>query len=173
MTEARGISSITVSFKLTKRKASSPNGEVVDNHGTAAPYKIITLNIARKGARQHIIKAVEDGLASGLHVFKIRLSSSNPSAFPNVCVQVAGILDYYKQKRDCKFLSTSSVRDSTYLYRTHFLSPMTYSPDGQSPTDFLDRVWRFSFDDEYQIVSGIVYSIRSKIRLESGVIESA
>ena len=39
-------------------------------------------------------------------------------------------------------------------------------------TSFLDTVWCFTEDDQFEIVSGIVHSIRSKIVAESGVIES-
>lgn len=138
--------------------------------GDLPPYKMINLNIARKGSRQHIIKIVEDGLESGFHVFKVRLSEPNPPAFPSSCVPIAGIIDYYKQERNCKFLTSNSVRN-TYLYRTCFMAPKTYSTASGS-TDFLDRVWRFSPSDEYEIVSGIVHSIRCKIQMEPGVIES-
>lgn len=159
-------------IKKSRTQVISCDWSMMDKNGNHIPYKIITLNIARKGARQHIVKTVDDGLKAGLNTFKIRLSAPNPPTYPNTCVPVAGILDHYRQKYGCTFIPAGNVRASTYLYKTRFLMPKSYSDEDRYRTDFLDCVWRFSSQDEYELVSGIVHSIRSKIRLESGVIES-
>lgn len=136
------------------------------------PYKIITLDIARKGARQHVIKTVEEGLASGLNTFKIRIARPNSPAYPSMCVPIAGTFDYYRHEKNCVFISTGSMKSSPYLYKTHFLDPRSFDTSQAKAVDFLNCVWRFTPIDEFEIVSGIVRSIRSKRELEPGVIES-
>ncbi len=139
--------------------------------GQKRSYKIITIDVARKGARQHVIKSVEDGISSGLSTFKIRTQKANPPAYPSMCVPLAGVLDQFVRERGCTFLPTESVKSSTYLFQTFFLNPKTYNNE-LNRCDFLDKVWRFSSEDEFEIVSGIVRSIRGRMKLAPGVIES-
>ena len=39
-----------------------------------SPYKIISLDIARKGARQYLVQSIERGLREGVSTFKLRIA---------------------------------------------------------------------------------------------------
>lgn len=135
-----------------------------------SPYKIISLDIARKGARQYLVQSIERGLREGVSTFKLRIAKPHSPAFPGMCVPIGGVIDYYIQEKGCRFLSSKSVRQHGYLYNTSFLAPKRLNLN-DLPTSFLDCVWRFTRDDEYEIVTGMVQSLREKMVFKPGMLE--
>lgn len=145
---------------------------LLSNNGAQLPsYKVISLDIARKGARQYVVQSVECGLREGLSTFKLRIAKPHVPAFPGMCVPIAGVIDYYTQEKGCRFLPSKSVRQHGYLYNTSFLAPKQLKSLDKSPSSFLDCVWKFTWDDEYEIVTGIVQSLREKMVFKSGMLE--
>lgn len=170
--EARGISFKKIPFTVSKIKLMSGVETNMADDRQNGQYKIVNLDVKRRGARQYLIKAIESGLALGIYTYKIRVPETDSAAFPSMCVPVSGVIDYYRRQKNCAFVTSGSLRKSAYLYQTSFLNPKEFTDENTLSVGFLDKVWRFCPEDEYSIVSGIVRSIRSKISLEPGVIES-
>lgn len=145
---------------------------VEDDKTKKRPFKVITLDIVRKGARQYLVQSIESGLRAGLTVFKIRLKKADIPVFPSACVSIAGVMDFYAREKGCAFLSSGSVMRNGYLSRTGFLSPKCLSDFNSSRnSSFLDRVWKFTSDDEYNLVTGIIQSLREKVVFGPGTLE--
>lgn len=143
----------------------------MDKDITSEEYKIIALNIARKGARGYVGKIVEDALHKGIKTFKIRKSGDSESAFPSMCVPVAALIDHYTKQYGCTFTLTHSVKN-TYLAHTQFIAPRKYQGEDVYKTNFLDCVWRYDATDNNLIVDGIIHSLRGCGQFAQGVIES-
>lgn len=140
------------------------------SNGNLKPYTIIRLDIRKKGAPQFLAKRIEEGLRAGMGTFKIKVPEDGKSAYPSMCVPIAGVIDYYRRIHNCEFIPSSSLRKNSYLSHTSFLSAREYASNASR--SYLDVVWRFTAEDQFEIVSGIVDAIRSKIVVESGVLES-
>lgn len=139
------------------------------------PYSIVVLNINRKGAPQFLAKRIEEGLRKDISSFKIKIPPDAHAAYPSMCVPIAGVIDHYRRTAKCEFLSSTSLQSNKYLTRTSFMKPRLYDKQliaNHATFSFLDTVWRFTEEDQYEIVSGIIHSIRSKIVAKPGVIES-
>lgn len=141
------------------------------NGNTVSRYKIISLNIAKRGSVNHVSQVVESNLKEGITVFKIRNIGKSDSAYPSMCVPVSALLDYYSKEKGCTFLKTQELSRS-YLGHTSFISPREYRSEDIYRNEFLDKVWKFTSKDIDKIVSGIVYSLRTHARLAKGVLPS-
>ncbi len=134
-------------------------------------YKIISLNIAKRGSVNHVSRVVESNLKLGIKIFKIRNIGKSDSAYPSMCVPVSALLDYYTKEKGCVFLKTQNLAGS-YLGHTSFISPKEYRNEDIYRSEFLDRVWKFTSKDIDKIVSGIVHSLRTHAKLVKGVLPS-
>lgn len=143
----------------------------MDTENTSEEYKIISLDIARKGARGYVGKIVENALSKGIKTFKIRKGGSSDSAFPNMCVPVAALIDHYTKTCGCTFTLAHSAKN-TYLAHTQFVSPRKYQGEDVYKANFLDCVWRYDVTDNNLIVDGIIHSLRGCGQFAQGVIES-
>lgn len=125
----------------------------------------ITLNLSLKGAPQYLAQRIEKGIASGTHVFKIRISRETKGMFPSVCAPIAGIIEYYRTHEQCDFfLSRGMARKHSYLSHIGLLDPLTRSNKPLN-NSYLDTIWRFDTNTQYDIASGIIDSIRSSAPL--------
>lgn len=131
----------------------------------------IVLDVRRKGAPQFLKQRIERGISEGYSVFKIKTPQFDSLICPSMCVPIAGIIDQYVSQ-GCRFIESRSLIENQYLYRTHIISPVKYSSEKKDRDSFLDVVWKFSREDLYEIVGGIVHSVRKSIATQSGVIES-
>ncbi|WP_165046358.1 ATP-binding protein [Adlercreutzia sp. ZJ138] len=146
-----------------------------DNHDATTtmsdPYLPITLDLSNVGAPRYLARKVQEGIKGGYRVFQLRLKSKNASCFPNVCVPLAGILDYYRDEHGCRFINSVSWRKSTYLKHAGILEPHMYDLTAL-PGSFLDRVWKFTPDTHYDIVREIMESIRRTDHMAEGVLDA-
>ena len=65
------------------------------------------------------IRMMYDGLSRGYEDFHIYWNGTGTSVYPNACVPVAGIIEYYRQK-GIKF--HTNIATSEYLSSCHFIS---------------------------------------------------
>ncbi|MBM6897537.1 DUF4325 domain-containing protein [Pseudoflavonifractor capillosus] len=87
------------------------------------------------------IRMMYDGLSRGYEDFHIYWNGTGTSVYPNACVPVAGIIEYYRQK-GIKF--HTNIATSEYLSSCHFISPV-YLTDSEISTlhNPFDQVFRY------------------------------
>lgn len=135
------------------------------------PYLPITLDLGNAGAVRYLARKIRNGIKGGCHVFQLRLDPKDAPCYPNVCVPLAGMLDYYREAHECCFLDSNSWKRSTYLKHAGVLEPYTCDSNAL-PGSFLDRVWKFTPATHYEVVSGIMESIRRADPMAEGVLSA-
>lgn len=116
------------------------------------------------------IKEINDSLKLGYEDFSIRFENI-PTAFPNVCVPIAGIVEYYRGK-DIEF--SFEFRDHKgYIRNSHIDSPMLVSDNHiQLSRASLDDIWKFhDFEDVQKLVDSFLQGISQLAICEKGVLE--
>lgn len=116
------------------------------------------------------IDALRYGRKLGYEDFKVKFENI-PSAFPNVCVPIAGIIDYYKNK-NCEF--DFEFRDHRgYIRNSHIDSPLNVPANSlQLSRASLDDVWEFhDFEDVQNLVDSFLRDISQLAVCEAGVLE--
>ena len=126
---------------------------------SAPSHANVSLDLSKKGAPQFLSQVINSYLARGINIFKIRIPETNARAFPNVCTPIAGIIDYYKAEYGCTFVFSRRLDNKAYCAHIGLLQPYT-QPNHSDRLHFLDKIWRFDNETHYDIVSGIVDSIR-------------
>lgn len=121
-----------------------------------------------KGMASYFIRRVEEGISEGYRVFKIKFPDKAAPLFPNYCVPLAGAIDYYRASRNCVFLPSRSTSGNSPAGKIGLLEPFTDLPDSTTGP-FLNKIWKFDESNHYELVSGIVSSIRRSIELGPGV----
>lgn len=129
----------------------------------------IALNLSKKGAPQFFASKVEEGLARGITKFKIRIPSVDTRAFPNVCTPIAGMVEQYRDNRKCTFSFSSKVPSDSYPRHIGLLRPYR-QPSQATRQHYLDKIWRFDTETHYEIVSGIVESIRAAAPINNALL---
>ena len=115
------------------------------------------------------LDSVKDGQASGYHELVLVFRPSIRGAFPNACVPVAGLIEYYT-KAGCDF----SYPDApNFIRNIHIFDPLSVvgntSTLNRAP---LSRVWQFNNPEEISLlVNGFVGEIYQQAVCEEGVIE--
>lgn len=122
-----------------------------------------------KGMASYFIRRVEEGLSEGHRVFKIKFPDKAAPLFPNYCVPLAGAIDYYRASRNCVFLPSRSTSGNSPAGKIGLLEPFTDLPDSTTGP-FLNKIWKFDESNHYELVSGIVSSVRRSIELGRGVL---
>lgn len=122
----------------------------------------------KKGAPLFLFKKIQEGLKQGHSLFKLRIRSSSGGHYPNICVPIAGIIDYCRAELGCDFISSAAYKKS-HFEQIGIISPHTLDNE-TSPSSLLDRIWKFSIEDHYEIMKGIADSLRRAAPMESGVI---
>ena len=124
---------------------------------------------SNKGMASYFIRRVEEGLSEGHRVFKIKFPDKAAPLFPNYCVPLAGAIDYYRASRNCVFLPSRSTSGNSPAGKIGLLEPFTDLPDSTTGP-FLNKIWKFDESNHYELVSGIVSSVRRSIELGRGVL---
>lgn len=132
-------------------------------------YRTIEVDMGCKGAPQYLAKRIQAALRDDVDSFRLGLKAESRGCFPNICVPVSGIIDYYRKAHNCEFTALESWESSEYLSRSGTLFPLKYDPASMPPS-FLDRVWKFDQDTHFEIVSGILDSLRRAERFGEGVL---
>lgn len=124
-----------------------------------------------KGMASYFIRRVEEGISEGHRVFKIKFPDKAAPLFPNYCVPLAGAIDYYRASHNCVFLPSRSTSGNSPAGKIGLLEPFTDFPDSTTGP-FLNKIWKFDESNHYELVSGIVSSIRRSIEFGRGVLSS-
>ncbi|NGZ77710.1 STAS-like domain-containing protein [Saccharibacillus alkalitolerans] len=92
------------------------------------------------------------------------------SAFPNVCVPISGMIQYY-QEEGITFKFSDVYPD--YLNQAHFFKPLAVKENIiQLKRKCLDQIWMFSSsEDVNEIVNAFVNEISQSIVCEQGVVD--
>lgn len=127
----------------------------------------INLDISRKGAHLFLLKRILEGLERGESLFKLRIRSSLGGHYPNICVPIAGILDYCRTELQCGFFESASYKNS-HFEKIGIIEPYIFT-SGSTPSTFLDRIWKFTADTHHEVVAGIADSLRRSAAMETGI----
>jgi hypothetical protein len=116
----------------------------------------------------NLIRALYEGSKRAYTDFVLDFDNAERT-YPNACVPVAGILDYYRSEKSTTF-ETANVSD--YLTRTMTLSPALVGADASHQTNPLDTVWKFSSADEvHSLVNAYLDAVSRATECENGVLQ--
>lgn len=132
-------------------------------------YKRIIIR-PRKGAPGYLLRSIQIGLAAGFHVFKIGLIEDEGGLYPNIAAPIAGIIQYYQEYEGCTFLQSKTVRQGTYAWQIGLLKPY-FESSTVKRSQFLNKVWYFDDANSYDVVTGIVESLRQAAPMGKGMIK--
>lgn len=127
-----------------------------------------------KGAFCYLYRNVLRGCEKGFSVFEIELEDPNSSFYPNTLLPIAGILSSFGHKYQFKFKNDEpdyGVNAYGYAERAGIFNPYR-APEKVRSDFFLDKVWLFDADTHYDIVTGIVNSLRQRIALAPGLLNA-
>lgn len=114
------------------------------------------------------ISAIQDGQKAAFAEFDLYFKEVE-GAYPNVCVPVAGIVDYHIEKSGLKF---NFLDMPDYLKNTCIDSPLSVNPASQSLYSPLNRVWMFEQSEHIQwLVDKFVWEISQAAVCKDGVID--
>ena len=129
----------------------------------------VEIDLNRKGAALFLSKKVERAIKEGVSTIKLRAKSGATDCYPNVCVPLAGVIDYYRSNCGIEFVPAQSWKSTPILAHSGTIVP--YEFDKVSPPNsFLNKVWKFSSETHFEIVSGIVESLRRSGIMGKGVL---
>ncbi len=134
------------------------------------PHVNISLDLHRKGAPQFLAAKISTGIAEGITSFKLRVRPGRGVCYPNICVPIAGIIDYFTTEHGCSFFPAASWRNVPVLNQSGTLRPYVHDPLA-SPVTHLNKVWKFSSDDHHDVVHGIIGSMRRAGEMPQGVLQ--
>lgn len=134
------------------------------------PHVNVYLDLHRKGAPQFLAAKVFKGIADGITSFKLRVRSGQSACYPNICVPIAGIIDYFTIEHGCSFSPAASWRSAPVLNQSGTIHPYVHDPLA-SPSSHLSKVWKFSSDDHYDVVHGIIGSMQRAGEMPRGVLQ--
>lgn len=143
---------------------SAPNVERKDN--------VITLNrLNHPKCVSEFIYCIKDCICRGYT--EIRISSTAQMIYPNACVPVSGIIQYYVNK-DITF--TFDLDKTSYLNRSHFPQPLYFSDEADLDAAYaypLDKIFKFdSYRQVAKLSQAYVDNISRLAVCEYGVIDS-
>lgn len=119
----------------------------------------------------HFINCVKDRLNRGYTELKI--ISSTKTCYPNACVPISGIIQYYRKQGIEFFFDFNS---DSYLYKCHFNAPyfLTDEENWESAYAFpLDKIFRFNSSLQVAKLSqAYVDALSSLSECEAGVLDS-
>lgn len=122
-----------------------------------------------KGAPSFLYRTLENALSRGISIFKIRIQNPEKGIYPNFCVPIAGIIKHFEEEHACTFLSSKSLDDKHYVGKTGILHPYE-DPSSFKKNHFLDKIWLFNENNQYQIVEGIRSSLQQSTILPKGLL---
>lgn len=119
-------------------------------------------------AVSEFMNSVQDGRDHGYHDLKL-VFRAGLRAFPNACVPIAGLIEYYKSTS----LQFDAVNVPSYIRRIRVLDPLSVIQDSSTLTMApLDKVWKFENSEEISLlVDGFIGEVYKQAISEKGVIE--
>ncbi len=116
----------------------------------------------------NLIRALYQGAERGYTDFTLDFANVD-AAYPNACVPVAGILDFYRSQRSTTFDTENS---SDYLTHTKTLSPTIVGAEPSHKTSPLNTVWKFSSADEvHSLVTAYLDAVTRAAECQDGVLQ--
>lgn len=119
----------------------------------------IELDFKKKGAPKYLSDVLKAAQERGFNSVKLRVKEGTNVCYPNICVPVAGVIAYYREVYGFNFIPSKSWINSGILAHSGTIDPFEFDKLSP-PSSFLNKVWRFSHDTYYEIVSGIIESLR-------------
>ncbi len=123
-------------------------------------------------AAHELDKSVSKLSKAGEKIFTI-VAPNHVQTYPNVCVPLAALMDWYKSKGyefRCQFLGVNNYVEHTCLNQPLQVEYLMNSSELLFP---LDKVWKYnSAEGENALVTAVVNAIRESIEVEKGVISS-
>lgn len=122
------------------------------------PYKYLARQLHSRNTHQ------------GWECFTLKATENDPSAFPNTCVPMAGVIDHFRLQRKidiaCDWEGSGSYLDKTgtatpLIIRKHFDTTLLAHP--------LDKVWKFNSPEEVNAyVNAICKELRESVDTQEG-----
>lgn len=118
----------------------------------------------------NFIKAVYQASQDGYRDFILDFSKvQDGGVYPNVCVPLAGLLEYYQIDRHYSF---QYKEVPNFLSITNTLKPLVIEDNDQHRKSPLDIVWKFSNADEvFSLVNSYLDFVSKSARCQNGVIQ--
>ena len=140
-------------------------------NNTSEPQKpYIVLNIKpSRGAAGYLRKKIDAAIDAGFYSFKVRLEADESGLYPNRVLPIVATLSSYSTNRGCTFFPSKTTRKGTYADSVGLLKPFR-DPNGIDSASFLDKVWRFDRNTHFDVVSGIIDSLRKTTVLAPGLL---
>ena len=116
------------------------------------------------------IRCMNHGYAKGYRTFQIQFSDVN-LAYPNVCIPIAGILEYYQEQGvEFEFAFKGSTK---YLKFTRFHQPLSVSENLTELKKYpFDNTWKFNDSEDVQnLVDSLVREVSQIAVCETGVLD--
>lgn len=132
------------------------------------PYVVLTIKPSR-GAAGYLRKRIDTAIESGFNIFKVRLEAEENGLYPNRVLPIVATLSSYSTDHGCTFLPSKSTGKGTYAEALGLLKPYK-DPNGVDSASFLDKVWRFDRNTHFDVVSGIIDSLRKTTVLAPGLL---
>lgn len=131
---------------------------------------IIIYDLHHPRVASDFIKELKDGIQKGYDDFELEFEKVN-SVFPNACVPLAGILDYYREFEKISF-TCQAPPPNIVLTNLLKAKQVKYSANALRRT-VLNKVWRFSIDEEiFQLVNAILDELYKSAHFEKGVLDA-
>ena len=141
------------------------NHQKRDNHS----LREISLDISSLDSPKKFNAEIWNRIKKGVLDIRVNFDSAKKT-FPNICLLIAGVVDYYREQR-VNFEFHDINRLDGYITNTHFLSPC----NADIKSDFLnypfDKVWTFSTPEGIaNLTDAFIKKIRTSEVVEEGVL---
>src|ERR1019366_8078590 len=112
------------------------------------------------------IKAIYLGKKAGFGEFKLDFSKTS-AAFPNACVPLSGLIDYYNRNG----ISLSAIGQSSIIETNHLLNPiMPANRDDLNRMNALNKIFKFQNSEHvFWLVDAMLEELSQSDKFEKGV----
>ena len=118
------------------------------------------LDMANCNVALQLQNALAFQVGSGVRFFHLLLANAENRIESSICTIIAGTLDYYRIKYDCRFIF-NELNKLSYMARSRAFDEFNPRQPFNEEPRFKDTVWKFTESNYFEIVSGVVDSIRS------------
>lgn len=143
---------------------------VANNSQNRQGHVNINLDFSLFGAPLYLTQKLLGYIEEEKYLFKVRPTKSSHGFYPNICVPLSGIIDYFRCHHGCKFIEAKAYKNSNYLSQSGIIRPFELSTEA-SPPNALNKVWKFTPETHHGIVSVIMHSFRQAAYMGEGVLE--
>ncbi len=134
-------------------------GAVIESTYKRDGYVNIDLDFSKRGAPHYLATKIKDKLSHDIHEFKIRPKGGEHGYYPNLCVPIAGMIDYFRTEYACTFIASSAYRSSRFLANSGVIEPIEFDSHAL-PGNALNCVWKFSPDTHYDVITELMEAFR-------------